>query len=239
MAKIDPEQERKRLEDFYAGQLDEELEKVAGEAYELSDTAKSALKAELHKRGLSVELAENAPVPVKKAPVAGDPAEEEGPGLDLAAQELEEGVNGGAREVVTIRKFRDLPEALLAKGSLDSAGIECMLGDANTVRLSWVVSNAVGGIKLMVNAGDADAAEEVLSQPIPQHLDVSGVGEYEQPTCPKCGSLDISFQELAPAAYLSMWLNVPIPFHRRAWRCHACEVEWEDDGLPDSEHTSV
>jgi hypothetical protein len=240
MAKIDPEQERKRLEDFYAGQLDGELEKVAGEAYELSEIAKSSLKAELHKRGLSVELAEHAPITVKKAPLAGDPPEEEeGPGLDLAAQELEDGVEGGADDLVTIRKFRDLPEALLAKGSLDSAGIECMLGDANTVRLSWVVSNAVGGIKLMVNAKDVGAAEEVLSQPIPHHLDVSGVGEYEQPMCPKCGSLDISFQELAPVAYLSMWLNVPIPFHRRAWRCHACDVEWEDDGLPDTEHTSV
>jgi hypothetical protein len=37
MAKIDPEKERQRLAQFYAGQLDGELEKVAGEAYELSD----------------------------------------------------------------------------------------------------------------------------------------------------------------------------------------------------------
>jgi hypothetical protein len=62
MTMIDPEQERQRLTAFYTGQLDGELEKVAGEAYELSDLAREILKAELQKRGLSVELAELAPV---------------------------------------------------------------------------------------------------------------------------------------------------------------------------------
>src|SRR6202020_2478284 len=42
------------------------------------------------------------------------------------------------RELVTVRKFRDLPEALLAKGSLESAGIECFLADENLVRLGLV-----------------------------------------------------------------------------------------------------
>jgi len=38
-----------------------------------------------------------------------------------------------------------------------------------------------------------------------------------------------------PVAYVARMLgNFPIPLHRRAWRCHTCDVEWEDDGLPDS-----
>jgi hypothetical protein len=138
----------------------------------------------------------------------------------------------GDGELVTIRKFRDLPEALLAKGSLESAGIECALIDDNMVRLDWLISNLLGGIKLQVKAENSDVAEEMLRQPIPEHLEVTGVGEYEQPRCPKCGSLDINFRELNPSAYLSMALNVPIPFQRRAWRCHSCKVEWEDDGMP-------
>ena len=103
------------------------------------------------------------------------------------------------------------------------------------VRLDWLISNLLGGIKLQVKAEDSDVAEEMLRQPIPEHLEVSGVGEYEQPRCPKCGSLDINFRELNPSAYLSMALNVPIPFQRRAWRCHSCKVEWEDDGVPSPE----
>ena len=38
------------------------------EAYELSDLAREVLRSELERRGLSVEFAEQAPVPVKKAP---------------------------------------------------------------------------------------------------------------------------------------------------------------------------
>jgi hypothetical protein len=104
---------------------------------------------------------------------------------------------------------------------LDSAGIECALVNENLVRLDWFWSNLMGGVKLEVDPDDADAANEILSQPIPEHLDVSGAGDYEQPSCPKCGSLDLNFREIAPVAYVTMMLgNLPIPLHRRAWRCH-------------------
>jgi hypothetical protein len=133
------------------------------------------------------------------------------------------------RTLVTIRQFRDLPEALLAKGCLESAGIECFLRDDNLVRLDWFISNFVGGIKLCVRPEDAQTARDLLDEPILEGLYVQGVGLYEQPRCPKCNSLDVSFQELDPAAYLTLALNVPIPFHREAWRCRSCHVEWEDD----------
>jgi hypothetical protein len=238
MTRIDPERERKRLAEFYAGQLDGELEKVAGEAYELSHLAREVLKAELQRRGLSVELAEHATVPVKKAPEPGDPQEEDALEADGAQQELPKADGEGDIDgMVTVRTFRDLPEALLAKGGLDSAGMKCALVDDNIVRMDWFWSNAMGGVKVLVNREDLTAAEEILAQPIPEHFDVSGVGEYEQPRCPKCGSLDINFRELQSSAYLSMALNVPIPFHRRAWRCHSCDVEWEDDGVPGPEES--
>jgi hypothetical protein len=135
------------------------------------------------------------------------------------------------RELVTIRQFRDLPEALLAKGSLESAGIECFLADDNLVRLDWFISNFIGGIKLNVRAADAANAQNLLDEPILEGLYVQGVGLYEQPRCPNCQSLDVNFQELdRPIAYMSAFLRVPMPVQRPAWRCHACDAEWEDDG---------
>ena len=227
MAMIDPEQERRRLAEFYSGQMDGELEKVATQAYELTELAREALKAELGRRGLQTKLIETAPV-VFKNPVPvmpGDPPPPAPPAPPSAPDgELE------LRKMVAIRQFRDLPEALLAKGSLESAGIDAVLTDDNVVRMDWLWSNLMGGVKLLVGVEDAAEADEVLAQPIPEHFDVSGVGEYAQPLCPKCNSLDVTFQELEPAAYLSMAVSVPIPFHRRAWRCRSCAAEWEEDG---------
>jgi hypothetical protein len=97
------------------------------------------------------------------------------------------------------------------------------------VRLDWFISNFVGGVKLCVPAEDAEKAQGILDEPILEGLYVQGVGLYEQPRCPKCNSLDVSFQELDPAAYLSLAVRVPIPFHRNAWRCRACNAEWEDN----------
>lgn len=138
------------------------------------------------------------------------------------------------QQLVIIRQFRDLPEALLAKGCLESVGIECFLGDENLVRLDWFISNFIGGIKLKVKAADAENALQVLDEPILEGLYVQGVGLYEQPRCPRCQSLDVSFQPLnRPIAYLSAFLRVPMPVQRPAWRCLACDAEWEDQGTRD------
>ena len=181
---------------------------------------------ELAKRGLSVRFVELTPAPHASTVMPGDPPPPEPP-----VDPLLEGGDLQLREMVTVRQFRDLPKALLAKGSLQSAGVECVLVDDNIVRTDWFWSNAVGGIKLQVNPYDVEAAIGILDQPIPESFEVAGIGEYDQPRCPKCQSLDVNFQELDPAAYLSLAINVPLPFHRRAWRCHSCGVEWEEDGI--------
>ena len=197
------QEERQRLAKTYARMTDAELQKLARRPESLTDVAWEALDDELDRRDLEL-------------------LEEEEP---EDREELE------LRELVTIRQFRDLPEALLAKGSLQSAGIECFLADENLVRLDWFISNFIGGIKLNVRAADVENARKILDEPILEGLYVQGVGLYEQPRCPKCQSLDVNFQELdRPIAYMSAFLRVPMPVQRPAWRCHECDAEWEDDG---------
>jgi hypothetical protein len=103
-----PEQESERLARVYSGMSNTELERVAAAGYELRNTARQALEAEISRRGLSMAIAAS-------------------PGVDVC--EL--------NETVTLRKFRDLPEALLAKGGLESEGIEAYLVDDNMVRMDW------------------------------------------------------------------------------------------------------
>ena len=66
-----------------------------------------------------------------------------------------------APELVTIRQFGNMSEALLAKGCLESAGIECFLADANITRLELPLSR---GMRLQVNPDDAETAIAVLDQ---------------------------------------------------------------------------
>jgi Putative prokaryotic signal transducing protein len=234
MAMIDPDRERQRLADHFARKIDGELERVAGQAYELTDAARNALRAEMEKRGLTPNFAEHLAIPVN--PVKKESPAKLGEAVlpESATSEISPDNENEVQELTVVRVFRDLPQALLAQGCLESAGIECMLADDNLVRLDWFYSNAVGGIKLLVSSADAREAEQILDEPIPEHMEVDGVGDYEQPKCPKCGSLDVNFRELDPATYLglggSYWgMFIPIPIYRRAWSCRSCQAEWEDD----------
>ena len=118
MTTIDPDKERQRLAHMYAAMTPEQLEKIAGESQELSDEAWSALNEERVRRGqppLPPEIeTDNAPY---------DP---------------------GRPSAVVLRQFLDLPEALLAKGRLETSGIKCFLADDNMVRLDWFISNLLG-----------------------------------------------------------------------------------------------
>src|SRR4029077_4509479 len=95
-----------------------------------------------------------------------------------------------------IRRYQNLPEALLSKSILDSAGIESFLADENLVRIDWFYSNLVGGIKLLVRGEDAETAIKLLAQETPDKFDVDGVGEYQQPRCTRCQYMDVAFDEL-------------------------------------------
>jgi ribosomal protein S27AE len=209
MADHDPEQERQRLSKLYAEMSDGELDAIAADSAELTDVARQALTDELARRRPG------------KAALASTGAGQGHDSVELA-------------DVVSIRKFRDLHEALLAKGALDSAAIESFLVDDNMIRMDWFWSNLIGGIKLCVKQEDAEAALDLLEQSIPGEFEVEGVGQYEQPRCPKCRSLDIVFEHLnQPVAWVSAYVLAPIALHRKRWVCHSCGEQWretEDNG---------
>ena len=138
MATIDPEQERRRLAEFYAQQTDGELESVAHQSNELTEIARETLRSELGKRGLYVGPLENVTAP-----------------------------NGGEeefRDLVTIRNFWNPVEAELAKGVLDAANIESFIFDANMIGQNYFYASALGGLRLQVDAANAEEANRVLDE---------------------------------------------------------------------------
>ena len=140
-------------------------------------------------------------------------------------------------ELVTLWRYRDLSEALIAMSKLESEGLECFLADDNIVRLNWYWSDLIGGVKLQIPAKDTEFALDLLAEEIPAIFTADEVGqEYQQPTCPACGSLNVGFQTIDRGiALLALWVAaLPIPIPRYSWKCEECYRRWtntEDDGL--------
>ncbi len=131
------------------------------------------------------------------------------------------------RGFVLAWRFRDLPAALLAKTALESANIECILSDENTIRMDWLWSNLLGGVKLWLKEEDADSLQELLDLAIPEGFEVPSVGEYKQRACPSCNSLDVSSEGSAyRIAYVFLFFGLPVPLKQRRCSCRSCGRRW-------------
>jgi hypothetical protein len=226
MGQIDEQKERQRLAELYRSLEEGELEEIVRGADSLTPVAREALRAELSSRGMEAPLVkQKIRWPLGRGVEASLVKQTD---VEFSTSESETGAP------VVISRFRDPMEAMVAKSMLDSAGIESFLADENVVNLSWLYSNLIGGMKLMVREEDAETARKLLEGKIPETFDVDGVGEYIQPRCPKCGSMDVGFDEVDKGrAHLAMALaGIPLAATHKGGTCHACGHEWDYDGGP-------
>jgi hypothetical protein len=145
-------------------------------------------------------------------------------GVEMSGGWVEEQVGSAEVEfcdLVTIRKFQDLLDASLAKSGLESAGMGCYLKDEYTI-------GHVVHVGLQVRRTDVEAAKEILDQPIPENFEVEGVGSFQQPRCPVCGSLDVDSEELLESRH-PLTILMRSPQKPTAWKCRACPHQWIDD----------
>jgi hypothetical protein len=66
------------------------------------------------------------------------------------------------RRLTTVAAFDEPVRANLARNVLAAAGIEATIADSEIVAMDWLLSNAVGGIKVQVWEEDAERAAAVL-----------------------------------------------------------------------------
>ena len=190
------------LANNYAQMSEPELMELARSYDSLTESAQAVLRGEFAKRHLDPPTIDELENPAAS-----------GPGFQ------------------TIRRYRDLSEAIVARSLLESAGIAAYLRDENLVRLEWQISNFIGGIRLQVERADEAVAAEILSQPIPDTVAFDDQAEFAQPLCPRCGSTDIAFQGSSRGAALASlyFLSLPLPLGRETWLCNACDARWTDD----------
>ena len=145
-------------------------------------------------------------------------------------QPLPEPVNNKLRDekLVTVARFSHPEEAYLASAKLESEGIQSFVADAHTVTADWLVSNAIGGVRLQVRESEAADAKQILSSKQQNMQATAAISE----TCPKCNSTDIQYQIFSTRPIFIVWLltggGLTFPFLKRKWICRACGYQWKN-----------
>ncbi|MDB5253034.1 MAG: hypothetical protein JWP27_2203 [Flaviaesturariibacter sp.] len=98
---------------------------------------------------------------------------------------------------VPVQVYINYIDAHIAKGQLEEEGIECWLKDEHLVSTTPFLTQAVGGIKLMVAEDDRDRTISILRQ-----IDADKRANL---ACPRCQSTDVEFVTTPRKA--SNWLG--------------------------------
>jgi hypothetical protein len=100
-------------------------------------------------------------------------------------------------QLVTIEAFSRVIDARLAQARLEGAGIRAYLMDESVASIDPFLINAIGGVKLQVEAVDEEAARELLSQPLGDA--VADDVDETAPHCPRCDSEYVFSTRSSPA----------------------------------------
>jgi hypothetical protein len=146
--------------------------------------------------------------------------------------------------LVTVETVVTSWEAPLARARLESEGIESRMTDENLVRLG--LSNAIGGVKLLVWEQDAVRAAELLRREA-RLPEIYLVTEEEAlwPRCPGCNSDNLTLERWSRRLLMGslLLLRFPILIPRKRWKCRHCGEEWKVDevggGRPSPETAEI
>jgi DNA-directed RNA polymerase subunit RPC12/RpoP len=125
-----------------------------------------------------------------------------------------------------IQVFSNYIDANIMRGRLEDEGIYCWLKDENIVTLDPILTNAIGGIKLMVRSEQVDRAFQLLKQ---------FRSEIEAKIkCPRCGSPNIEY--ITTPRKASNWFGFLIGLFMtsyalspdKVYHCFECGFEFED-----------
>lgn len=148
---------------------------------------------------------------------------------------------------VVVASFLYPWEAEVACARLRQEGLSPALGDENLVNLDWFMSQAVGGIKVVVPESEAEQASRILEEAELSESNLAseaelaelvptmdmGLPENDDPEddlrCPRCGSSNLTFHRWSRAGFVGSFLlfGIPLPIPRPRWRCAACNGVWK------------
>ena len=143
---------------------------------------------------------------------------------------------------MTVATYREMSDAVVAKGKLDAAGIHCVLSAGahadprsaagrtpDSPGMDGFLAKASDDVHLQVHEEDAETATKILTG-------ASDDEEFDdlldEPECPTCGSMDLHYHD---GKHWRPWVGVfvagetTLASHKREWRCDECGATWTED----------
>jgi DNA-directed RNA polymerase subunit RPC12/RpoP len=126
---------------------------------------------------------------------------------------------------VAVQVYTNYIDAHIARGQLEDNGINTWLRDEHTITIDPILTNALGGIKLMVPEKDAEAAIAILNE--------FATAKKTFVTCPQCGGNNVEF--VSTPRKLSNWISAFSSFTLgdmaiapdKVYHCFDCGKEFE------------
>ncbi len=126
-------------------------------------------------------------------------------------------------QFIEVERHRDLLLAELSKSKLESENIFCYLDSKQHVSLNWQVSNALGGVKVIVRTEDFERARIILSSDESSELmKIDFPAPDSSDLCNECDSENLKFVSYRRYSCALMLLGLPLLFWGGYYRCHKC-----------------
>jgi hypothetical protein len=213
---VNPAEDWQRLTEHYRELGDQELEELAADIVDLTETAQQVLRNEMRSRGLGERRA------------AGEAPRRSGPSapprwassVDPDTGEIGSRAPDGDGEDDSPRAFTwkttlcecdDQQQAWQIREALGQAGIESWIEMPGS---RYAVENSLP--RVLVAADRLEDAREIAARPIPQEIVDQfreEVPEFEPPKCPECGAEDPVLESVEPT---------------NSWLCEACGNQWTE-----------
>jgi predicted RNA-binding Zn-ribbon protein involved in translation (DUF1610 family) len=130
-------------------------------------------------------------------------------------------------DYVPVGVYDNYVSAHIVKGRLEEEGIFSWLKDENTVTIDPILTNAVGGIKVMVNFKEAERAAGILRT-------IKNEQQAAHP-CPRCRSMNIELVSTPrkaanwASAIIGLFLTSYAPKIDMVYHCFDCGHEYPPD----------
>lgn len=109
---------------------------------------------------------------------------------------------------MTIGRYSTVHEALIVKGTLESHELEVQLLDAETVGVDWLLSNAIGGVRVQVKGARRAVALEILAEQPLEAASAEAPPEADEPARDRGSALSDDAKRTLVAALLGFMVPV-------------------------------